>query len=158
MKTTDLKLKTAEPQANPIAPCSHGPHAPHAHAKLDRFGIWISTICAIHCLLMPFVLAIFPLLVWVHWTRRADLAVFTVAALIGLLTCILSLRHHREWTPLNLVIMGIVLNSTGRFAGVYLGSLIAQTLLVSGPLLMGYGMWRNQRLCARCRHQSDSYY
>ena len=111
-------------------------------------------VCAVHCLLMPFVLVLFPLLAWAHWTRRADLTVFTIAALIGLLACLLSLRHHREWTPLYLVIAGIVLSSIGRFAGVHLGPLVAQTLLVSGPLLMGYGMWRNQRLCGRCAARS----
>jgi hypothetical protein len=150
MNTMNLTPRPAGPQANPMAPCAHGSHAPHAHTKLDRFGIWVSTICAVHCLLMPFVLVLFPLLAWAHWTRRADLTVFTIAALIGLLACLLSLRHHREWTPLSLVITGIILSSIGRFAGVHLGPLVAQTLLVSGPLLMGYGMWKNQRLCGRC--------
>ena len=42
-------------------------HAPtHTHAKLDRLGIWLSTLCAVHCAVVPIVLIVFPVVSWIH--------------------------------------------------------------------------------------------
>ena len=101
---------------------------PHAHTKLDRVGIWISAACAVHCMVMPVVLVIFPLLAWARWTRKADLTVFIGAACIGLFTCLLSLRHHREWAPLSLVVAGIVI-----YVSVQLGIRTVHGLLDTAP-------------------------
>lgn len=126
-----------------VAPAS--PH--HAHVKLDRLGMWLSALCAVHCVVMPIVLIFFPVMSWIHWSRLTDAILLGVAAVFGLSGCLLSLRQHRDPRPLILVVSGLTLNAAGRFAGVQLGQFLSQTLIVAGPLLMAYGMWRDRRLC-----------
>ena len=119
----------------------------HTHAKLDWFGFWLSALCAVHCIVMPFVLVFFPVMSWIHWSRIMDVIVLGVAAVFGLGGCLLGLRHHRDAGPLCLVLVGLALNTTGRFAAPHLGPFLAQTLVIAGPMLMAYGLWRDWRLC-----------
>src|SRR5882724_4082490 len=128
------------------------PAPPHAHAKLDRLGIWLSATCAVHCMVMPIVLIFFPVLSWIHWSRIMDALVLGVAALFGLGGCLLSLRHHRDAIPLCLVLAGLTMNATGRFAALQLGPFLAQTLVIAGPLLMAYALWKDRRLCQCTGH------
>ena len=128
------------------------PPLPHAHAKLDRLGIWLSATCAVHCMVMPIVLIFFPVLSWIHWSRIMDALVLGVAAVFGLGGCLLSLRHHRDAMPLCLVLAGLIMNATGRFAALYLGPFLAQTLVIAGPLLMAYALWKDRRLCQCTGH------
>lgn len=124
--------------------------APHTHAKLDRLGIWLSAACAVHCMVMPIVMISFPILLsWRHWSRIMDALVLGVAAVFGLGGCLLSLRHHRDAMPLCLVLAGLIMNATGRFAALQLGPFLAQALVIAGPLLMAYALWKDRRLC-RC--------
>jgi hypothetical protein len=76
-----------------------------------------------------------------------DAVVLGVAAVFGLGGCLLGLRHHHDMLPLGLVLVGLMLNATGRFAATSLGPYIAQTLIIAGPMLMAYGLWRDRHLC-----------
>jgi hypothetical protein len=126
--------------------CSDTP-PPHTHAKLDRLGIWLSATCAVHCMVMPIVLIFFPVMSWIHWSRIMDALVLGVAAVFGLGGCLLSLRHHGDARPLCLVLTGLIMNATGRFAALQLGPFLAQTLVIAGPMLMAYALWKDRRLC-----------
>jgi hypothetical protein len=144
----------------PIAETSHAPLRPlgacdapvHTHAKLDRLGIWLSAICAVHCMVVPIVLIFFPVMSWIHWSRIMDAIVLGVAAVFGLGGCLLGLRHHHDVTPLGLVLVGLMLNATGRFAAASFGPYLAQTLVIAGPMLMAYGLWRDRQLCKCTGH------
>ena len=122
----------------------------HIHARLDRVGIWFSMICAVHCMIMPIVLVLNPVLYLIRWSRTADVIVLGLAAGIGLTSCCLGFRHHRNPSPLLLVLAGVLMNGTGRLAGEAIGPLIAQTLIIAGPLLMAYGLWKDRRIC-KCK-------
>jgi hypothetical protein len=128
----------------------------HTHAKLDRLGIWLSGICAVHCMIVPIVLIFFPVMSWIHWSRVMDAVVLGVAAIFGLGGCLLGLRHHHTATPLALVIIGLTLNTLGRFEAVYLGPFVAQTLVIAGPMVMAYGLWRDRQLC-RCTNPAHAH-
>jgi hypothetical protein len=131
-------------------PGTAAPAVPHTHAKLDRLGIWLSTACAIHCMVMPIILISFPVMSWIRWSRMADIIAISVAAVFGLGGCLLSIRHHRTFGPLCLVVTGLTMNAVGRFAAAQLGSYLGQFLVITGPLVMAYGMWKDRRLCT-CR-------
>jgi hypothetical protein len=136
-----------------LNPAGRGESSPHAHAKLDRLGIWFSGVCAVHCMVMPIVLISFPVVTWIHWSRIMDAVVLGLAAVFGLGGCLLSLRRHRDPYPLLLVLAGLLLNATGRFGATRLGPWLAQTLVIAGPLTMAFGLWRDRQLC-RCNRQA----
>lgn len=141
-------------EAAPISlkPADGPDHPPHTHAKLDRLGIWLSATCAVHCMVMAFVLIFFPVMSWIHWSKMMDVLVLGVAAVFGLGGCLLSLRHHRDVRPLCLVLGGLILNCVGRLGASYLGPYLSLILVVDGPLLMAYGLWKDRRLCQCTGH------
>ena len=79
-----------------------------------------------------------------------DAVVLGVAAVVGLGGCLLGRRHHQSAEPLALVVVGFALNTTGRFGASHLGAWLAGTLVISGPMVMAYGLWRDRQLC-KCR-------
>ena len=79
-----------------------------------------------------------------------DVVALSVAAVFGLGGCLLGLRHHRNAAPLCLVLVGLTVNTSGRFAAPHLGPFLSQTLIIAGPMLIAYGLWRDRRLC-KCR-------
>jgi hypothetical protein len=124
----------------------------HAHAKLDRLGIWLSAVCAVHCAIVPVAQIFFPVLMMMKWMQRSrtmDIVTIGVAAVFGLGGCILSLRHHRNLLPLCLVMAGLLLNVVARIGWNYFGPYLTPSLLVAGALVMVYGLSRDRRLC-RC--------
>jgi len=153
LETRDVFVPITDTPPVPPAPiqalgCEGG--TTHTHAKLDRLGIWFSAICAVHCMVLPIILISFPVLSWAHWSRLMDAVVLGVAAVFGLGGCLLGMRHHQSAAPLALVVVGLALNTTGRFGASHLGAWLAGTLVISGPMVMAYGLWRDRQLC-KCR-------
>jgi hypothetical protein len=128
------------------------PPRPHTHAKLDRLGMWFSIICPIHCLVMSIVGISFPVISWINWGSKLDVIALSIGAVFGLGGCLLSLRQHRDLRPLCLVVAGLALNAVGRFARLQLGPHLSLILIVDGPLLMDYGLWKDRRLCKCTGH------
>jgi len=153
--TADTKIEVAppaEPLRAPLQPLGHEHVGQHTHVKLDRLGIWLSAICAVHCAVVPVAQIFFPVLLmmkWIRWGRAMDVVTIGVAAVFGLGGCLLGLRHHHNLTPLRLVMAGLLLNVIGRFGWMYLGPYITPSLLVAGALVIAYGLWRDRQLC-RC--------
>ena len=116
-------------------------------AKLERIGFCASVLCAVHCVVMPFVLAAQPLFHWLRISRVVDNALLALAAVVGLVVCLRNLRRHQDIGPLVLVIGGLIAVGSGRF-------FVLPWLIMGGPLVMCYGLWLNRRLCAcdTCHH------
>jgi|ERR1051325_3716047 hypothetical protein len=119
----------------------------HAHAALDAVGMYSSMLCAIHCLVAPIVLVINPIFSWLRLSRKVDMIFLTVAVVVGLSGCLLSIRNYKNYTPLWLMLSGLAANSVGRFAGATMGPFFATSLILVGPLLMGYALWMDRQLC-----------
>ena len=122
----------------------------HLHTTLDFIGMCASLLCAVHCFVAPIVLVINPIFSWIRISRKMDIVFLAVAVVVGLCGCLVSLRQHKDYTPLCLMIAGLSVNSIGRYASMSLGPFWALTLILAGPLLMSYGLWMNHQLC-RCK-------
>jgi hypothetical protein len=157
--TKEVFIPIAEAPRSPLRPFGACDAPVHTHAKLDRLGMWLSTICAVHCAVVPVVQIFFPVLLmmkWIRVSRTMDIVTLSVAAAFGLGGCLLGLRHHRNFTPFRLVITGLLLNIAGRFGSVYLGPYVTPSLLVAGALVMAYGLWRDRQMC-KCTNPAHSH-
>ena len=124
--------------------------------RVERWGIGLSLLCAIHCAAMPLVLGVLPFLSSrlgeSHWLEA--LLVGT-AAVIGYTTLGASFRRHGQPLPL--------LFLTGGFALVALGHLAwlhhAQTMVaVMGGLTLAGAQLLNRQitgLLCPCDHHSE---
>jgi hypothetical protein len=112
---------------------------------LDRLGITLSVICAVHCALTPALVAVAPLLFTAEFEWRTKVvlvALASVALLVGFVS-------HRSWTPiywLGLAMLLLGLSHYWESAFVHAEALeIGTTVLASGALILAH--LANSRAC-----------
>ena len=114
---------------------------------LDGAAAILSSLCLVHCLLLPLALALLPMLaagvadelvhgpMWVHWLLIGLAAPVSIHALRRG-----SQAHHRH-SPWLLAFLGFALMAAGALAH-GLGP-IEPALTVSGGLVVAFAHWRN---------------
>lgn len=78
------------------------------HPLLDRLGATGSLVCAIHCALLPLVIALLPslgLAVWLGEDFERGFVLF--ASLLGTFTLVWGYRRHHEVRALGLLLPGL---------------------------------------------------
>ena len=82
--------------------------SPRHHALLDRLGATGSLLCALHCALLPVVIAVLPSLGIAIWLGDDFERAFVLfASLLGLFTLIQGYRRHRAVRALGLLVPGL---------------------------------------------------
>lgn len=78
------------------------------HRLLDRFGAAGSIVCAIHCALLPLVIAMLPSLGVAAWLGEGFERGFVVfASLLGVFSLAWGYRRHRAIRALGLLVPGL---------------------------------------------------
>lgn len=131
--------------------------APRPFAVLaDRVGATASLLCAVHCALLPFVLALLPLIglefLAGHTFERVFVACAAILASASILT---AWRRHRRPHALFLMVPGIVLLLFGIAVNLDVHALIHTASVVTGGVLVASAHVTNLVLshrhhCANC--------
>ncbi len=112
----------------------------------DRIGAIASLLCAIHCALLPFVLAALPLVglefLADHRFERGFVAFACVLAVIALVR---GFRRHQQPLPLLLAIPGLLLLISGVTWAEGGLTLVHSALVTSGGLLLAAAHFVNLR-------------
>jgi len=118
--------------------------------NLDALGIGASLLCAIHCVVLPFLMTILPLLGWQLLENEAvEYCLMAATLLIGCFSLYRGYRHqHRSIKPLLLFIAGFVLLLTGHFIVAGRSSLC---IIAVGALSIIIAHWWNLRECRHCK-------
>ncbi len=118
--------------------------------SLDRIGMLLSSACAIHCILMPFVVGslVYMGAEWVA-SETTELLLIGSAFLVALASLLPSYRQHRNPSALLFFWMGITFILGTHLLledhGVLLGAGMAL-----GGCFIAFAHYRNHRLCACC--------
>ena len=85
------------------------PASPSSRIRvLDRLGATGSLVCAIHCALLPLVIALLPSLGIATWLGEGfERGFVTFATLLGIFTLVWGYRRHREVRALGMLIPGL---------------------------------------------------
>ena len=114
------------------------------HKPLDKVGIVMAILCALHCLLVPVVLPTLALVglsfLGYEWFERL---VLTIGLLIGVLAIGSGIRHHGSPLPMIALILGGFLY----FFKDILGHRMEPWLIVMGALLLITAHTLNLHLC-----------
>jgi hypothetical protein len=114
----------------------------------DIFGISASALCLIHCLGMPFVLTLAPIVGLAHFDETVHQAMVVLVTLPVLLALIPGFSVHRRLSTLALGVLGLVY-----FIGAVLliGPHYGETAEIAFSIIGGAHLiaahWRNRRLC-----------
>lgn len=113
----------------------------------DRLGATASFLCAVHCALLPFVLALLPVLGLGFLASHAFERGFVLfACVLALLSLVNGYRRHRRPLPLMLALPGLALLLLG--IALIDGPSVAlhSTLVTCGGLLVASAHFSNLRL------------
>ncbi len=115
---------------------------------LDRFGALGSLLCAVHCAVLPMLLAAAPALGLSFWLSGEVEAVIVVfVTLLGLFSLILGYRRHRAMQALALLVPGLLLLWAGLLHAELHHSLIPHAIVMTlGGMLVGFAHLVNLRL------------
>jgi hypothetical protein len=124
--------------------------------RLDNIGITASTICAVHCAVVPLVFTSLPLIglgflanAWVEWS----MILFALA--IGVYSIGLSYhRTHHRVLPLLMLIAGFALIMGGHLFSVPVIEII---LVPMGGLLIALAHFVNYKYTGACSHDHNTY-
>jgi MerC mercury resistance protein len=142
-----------------LAMPSARPASPRRFALLvDRVGATASLLCAVHCVLLPFVLALLPLIglefLAGHTFERIFVACAAVLASTSLIT---AYRRHRKPHALFLMVPGIVLLVFGIAIDLDVHVVIHTICVVSGGLLVASAHITNLVLAHRHHHATCAH-
>ncbi|TRW48531.1 MerC domain-containing protein [Aliidiomarina halalkaliphila] len=114
------------------------------HKPLDKAGIIVAVLCAIHCLLVPVVL---PTLALVGLSflgfELFERIILSISLLIGSVAVFMGMRHHRSWTPFFFLALGGVLY----FGKNTFGSTWEPLLILTGAAFIVVAHTLNLHLC-----------
>ncbi len=131
------------------------PNQSSALDKLDTIGACVSFACAIHCVAMPFLLTLLPLLglgVLAH--SVVDSALFTITIGLAAISLCWGMRVHRRWQILSLLVAALILFWMAGFSAHDTDEAI---LVGIGGVCLAVGHLLNRKLCRSCVHCSHQH-
>ena len=149
----------------------HSTSAPHPSAWLDRLGMGMAMVCAVHCLLTPILVVLLPIIATSFWVDRSfHLWMLAIVAPMTAFSFFMGCRKHHDGLLILLAGVGLVLLITGISVGCSscdshnhahsifdLDSFphsLESLLTTLGGLILVIAHFRNFRLCRHtsCKH------
>lgn len=119
------------------------------NTKLDRLGVWITSLCALHCLLLPILIPLAPLIassfVASQWFERT---ILTFSILVGFAALFIGFhQYHRQLYPIySLTLGGLIYWNKHMFGESYEPFVVA----LGAVFIIGAHL-ANLRLCRKCK-------
>ena len=115
---------------------------------VDNTGACLSIACAIHCLAMPLLVAVLPLIgLSFLATERAELILITGAIGLAIGSLAWGVRHHRSWRALLILIVALAFIATARTAVEGTFEVVFYSI---GGILLASAHLVNRHLCRTC--------
>lgn len=118
--------------------------------RADRLGFAASLMCAVHCALMPILLAVLPATgLALFGQADIDQAFVVFATLLGVWSTTLGTRRHRRFRAWLLLVPGLALIWIGSFTALHDHSIGHAIVLTLGGALLAAAHLTNLRLAHR---------
>lgn len=119
------------------------------NTKLDKLGVWITSLCALHCLALPILIAITPLIASTFFAAEwFEKTILSFSILIGFVALFIGFhKYHRQLYPLYSLALGAIIYWNKHAFGEAYEPI---TIAVGALFIIGAHIL-NLRLCKRCR-------
>ena len=126
--------------------------------RIDRLGMLLSCLCAVHCVLLPFVLALLPLIGLEFLAGHTFERIFVAcAAALACASILVAYRRHRHPQALFLMVPGIALLVFGVAIDINAHVVIHTASVVTGGVLVASAHITNLVLSHRHRHATCTH-
>lgn len=120
----------------------------HYHT-LNKVGLWLSILCTIHCIAMPFVITALPFLSGSFLSEQSEIYLIGASAALAIFLLIKDYLNHRNILPLVLLAIALCFNITGLF---FVKNTYEIFFNVTGALVMATAYWINWKEHRRLFH------
>ncbi len=119
-------------------------------SRLDSIGMTASTLCAIHCAVVPILLTLLPLVGLGFLANQLfEWGMIVLALLLGVSSIFLSyFRTHHRIVPLLLLVAGFVLIIAGH---IYLKGWVEAIIVPAGGLTIAFAHFINFKYVGACK-------
>lgn len=160
--TSEVPAQMDMPFVQPVSVTAVPPSAPASPRRVavlvDRIGATASLLCAVHCMLLPFVLALLPLIGLEFLAGHTFERIFVVcAAVLASASLLVAYRRHRHPHALFLMVPGIVLLVFGVAIDINAHVVIHTASVVTGGLLVASAHVTNLVLAHRHHHATCTH-
>jgi hypothetical protein len=152
-KVADLKAQSLPAQLNTPEPMQEVGVIQTKNVVLDRLGVWVSSLCALHCLLLPLLLPIAPLVASSvfaeQWFERM---ILSFSILVGFAALFVGFhKYHRQMYPLYSLVLGALIYWNKNI----FGHEYEPFTIAIGAVLIVAAHYTNMRLCKSCKVCDD---
>lgn len=124
---------------------------------LDYFGVFVSTLCAIHCLAAPLIIVLLPILGASFWlSEDSELVFISVSFLLAFISLTFSyFKRHQDIRPVYYALVGFVLLILAKVLHV---EWLEVVLLLFGGAMMVIAHFVNMKMSRRmeCKTVNDT--
>lgn len=125
--------------------------------NFDKLGASASTICLVHCTILPLVLSLFPLLALKMANFEiAEIILFISAIIFGIFAACYGYKKHKGTTPLLLLSSGILCLILGRLTDNHNYNIYHIVVMVIAGIFLVCGHFINNKLCNSCHKCTES--
>ena len=118
------------------------------HELVDATGACLSFACAVHCLAMPLLVAVLPLIgLGFLVGERAELVIIIGAVGLAVGSLAWGVRHHRSWRAFLMLMVALVFIATARTAVEGTFEVVFHSV---GGILLASAHLANRYLCKTC--------
>ena len=115
---------------------------------VDTTGACLSVACAVHCLAMPLLVAVLPLIgLGFFATERAELVLISGAIGLAIGSLAWGVRNHRSWRAFLILIVALTFIATARTAVEGTFEMVFYSI---GGILLASAHLVNRHLCKTC--------
>ena len=115
---------------------------------VDNTGACLSFACAIHCMAMPLLVTILPLIgLSFLATERAELYLIIGAIALAIGSLAWGVRHHRSWRAFLILLVALTFIATARTAVEGIFEVVFYSI---GAILLASAHLVNRHLCKTC--------
>ena len=115
---------------------------------VDNTGACLSFACAVHCLAMPLLVAVLPLIgLGFLVGERAELVIIISAVALAIGSLAWGIRHHRSWRAFLILVVALAFIATARTAVEGTFEVIFHSV---GGVLLASAHLANRHLCKTC--------
>jgi hypothetical protein len=123
-----------------------------AQRYIDRMGIGVSLLCAIHCALLPLIITMLPLLgLEVFADPLFENAIIFISLIIGITSLSSAFVQHKTRLPLLLMVTGFISIFIGHY---FIAKDFEWLFLTLGGLTVAAAHYNNWQLIKRCSASS----
>ncbi len=123
--------------------------------KIHKTGLILSLLCTIHCVLLPFILTIFPyFFISLFLSEKIEIYILLTSLIFSSMSVCFGLKTHKNFKILPIFATGLIIILIAKTIFHSHESNSHNILMIIGGLIISVSHFLNNKLCIKCKRCS----